>query len=610
MKVLGVSYSYHDASATLVVDGVVRSSAAEERFSYEKHDPSFPRHAIHFCLKEAGISGHELDFVAYNEDPFAKFTRSLSSSFKHFPWSSNSFLKSSKELIAHGFWVRHDLSKFLNVHPDKIIYLPHHLSHAAHSFLTSGFDQAAVVTIDAVGEWGTACIFDGVRENNSISLTARDMSPFPHSLGLLYSAFTAYLGFKVNDGECSTMALAAYGQPKYLEQINKILNRNDDGTFGLNLEYFDFSSDEKLPITKKFIDTFGPARAPVSSLPFQSVSDGEEASQTANQEAQRYADIAASVQLALEEAVLGYAKMAQSLTNKRNLCYAGGVALNCVANSKLTESRLFERYYVPPDPGDGGAAMGAALYISALKGQPITDRVSPYLGKNLDPIDIKGFLSELDPSSLTRGKIGGLKRKELSGFEIQTIEEGELADRVAQLLHQRQIVGWAQGRFENGPRALGHRSILCRPDCTKTAARLSQQVKLRESFRPYAASILAERADQILEPSLSLQQGHLTNWMQSSFRVIPAQFPSIQAACHIDGTTRAQLVTREAEPRFHQLIEAYGKLSGTPALLNTSFNAKGFPLVSNAFDAILMFVRTDMDALVIGNTLIEKTGAA
>jgi carbamoyltransferase len=324
-------------------------------------------------------------------------------------------------------------------------------------------------------------------------------------------------------------------------------------------------------------------------------------------ESQRFADIAASVQKILEEAVLAYAKRSKQLTQRRRLCYAGGVALNCVANSKLTEANLFEDVYIPTDPGDGGAAMGAALYLHSLKRGREKGQLTPYLGKSVNVDRFEEFVRNLEAKELVQSKIGGLSRKVYSKLEIQNYEFEQLVDQTSALLVDRNIVGWVQDRFENGPRALGNRSILCRPDCIDTATRLSKQIKLRESFRPYAASLIERFADEVLEPSLSLKNRYLTKWMQSSFVVKAEHLHKLRAACHADATTRAQLVSPQENLKFSWLLESFRHKSGIPALLNTSFNAKGLPLVNSAYDALAMFLRTDMDAVAIGNFLIMKS---
>lgn len=611
MKVLGVSYSYHDASAVLVVDGKVVCSAAEERFSYEKHDPSFPRHAISFCLKNYGITGEDLDFVAYNEDPMAKFSRALSSVFQNFPKSSGTFAKSAQDFISHGFWVKHDISKFLNIDPGKVHYMPHHLSHAAHSFLTSGFDSSAVMTIDAVGEWSTACVFNASWKDGVPQIVPVDTTPFPHSLGLLYSAFTAFLGFKVNDGECSTMALAAFGKPAYKEELGKILQINHDGTFFVDLSYFDLSSDEKLPLTEKFLKAFGAPRSRDFDFGFSAFGDlPARTPSPAAEQSQRYADIAASVQGAVENAVVAYGRRAKNLTNSERLCYSGGVALNCVANSRLVEETDFKQIYIPPDPGDGGGAMGAALYLSALKAKPAKKAamISPYLGHAFDETaTIKDFLNAIDPEDVVKSKIGGLPRRSWDSLEVVEMTSNEsLYELTAQALVERKIVGWFQDRFENGPRALGNRSIVCRPDCISTARRLSTNIKLRAEFRPYALTIVEESANDYLEGSRASKEFILGKWMQSSFQVKPTRRHEVRAAIHIDGTTRAQVLAKEDNPKFHQLISAFGRISKIPAVLNTSFNLKGLPLASNPYDAIMMFMKTDLDMLVLGNLVVQK----
>lgn len=603
MKILGISSNYHDASASLVIDGKVISSSAEERFTYEKHDPSFPAHSISFCLKEAGINAQDLDYIVYHEDPQTKFTRTLASSFKNFPFSLGSFIKTAKDMISVGFWIKNDISKALDISPRKIIFSPHHLSHAAHAFFTSPYQEAAIMTIDAVGEWSTACIFHGKKEGDSFKIEPMDIVPFPNSLGLVYSAFTGFLGFKVNDGECSTMALAAFGKPTYAEQVRKIIKIAHDGTFSIDLSYFDFSTNDRLPLTEKFIGIFGKPRQLSEELEFSSF----ENLNTSSPNQIRYADIAASIQLVLEEAVVGFAKRAKMLVDSPNLCYAGGVALNCVANSRLVESGVFKKVYIPQDPGDGGGAMGAALYGAMIhdKKNASPSPISPYLGRHYpENADFISMVKMLDPSDWHRFsllKIPALKKDSLHIREFTNDED--LVGFIAKEIAAKKIVGWVQGRFETGPRALGNRSILCRTDCIETARKLSTTIKIRSSFRPYACSILEEDAFEYLNIEKDFQLG---SWMQSSFSIKDSKIKELKAAAHIDQTTRAQILSQEENPLYHKLIKAYKNETGIPALLNTSFNLQGFPMVSSPYDALLMMAKTNLDLIVVNRIVVSK----
>ena len=592
MKILGVSSNYHDASAAIVIDGELVATSAEERFSLIKHDPSFPRLAIEFCLKRAGIKAEELDLVAYHEEPEVKISRALSSAFLRFPRSLGTFVHSMRESISSSLWVRHELTKLLGIDPAKVMTIPHHLSHAAYAFLSSPFPEAAILTVDAVGEWTSTGLFVARNGKNGLEIEPLEVTPFPHSIGLVYSAFTSYLGFKANDAECSTMALAAFGQPLLAGEIRKIIRVSEEGTYSVDLSYFDFGITDAPPVTAKFISLFGPPRRHKHSLQWDSMGEAREA----DDESRRVADIAASLQLVTEEALLALAKRARRLTNAKNLCLSGGVAMNCVANRKLAESGIFEGVFAPTDPGDGGGAAGAALYAALTHSGRRAGSFSPYLGEAYAEGETVGILRDLD-----RGE----KRLRIHG----KMGETEVGDRVAGLLREGKIVGWFQGRFENGPRALGNRSILADPANLATARRLSEQVKKRASFRPYALSMTTDAAHQVFG---DLPGGKaIYRWMQSSAKVKPAFVPQVRAGLHVDGSTRPQVLAKEDNDRFFALLEAFGRQTGRPAaLLNTSFNPAGMPLVASPLEAALMFLRTQMDVLVLNDTVIEKvTGA-
>ena len=603
MKVLGVSANYHDASAALVVDGQVVFSAAEERFSRVKHDPTLPLGAVRACLEEARLRPEDLSLVAYHEDPPTKLSRALATSLARWPLSFGTFWRSAKEAITSGLWVKADLAQALGVAPSKVVYAPHHASHAAHAFLTSPFEEAAVMTLDAVGEWTCSALFDATHRDGRAHLHPVDVSPFPHSVGLFYSAFTSYLGFAVNDGECSTMALAAFGEPRHADLVRQVLQIAEDGRHTLAEGWFDFRGDKDLPVTERLVEALGPPRHFRAPLPWRC--DGPPSSPPSTDD-QRFADVAASVQLVCEEAVVAYARRARELTGRSRLCYAGGVALNCVANRRLLETGLFDAVYVPPDPGDGGGAMGAALLVhNQASGSPAPRRIHPFLGASHgDTEDLHELLAHLEPNHWHRFSRHGLERLRPDQLQVRVLEDPkERVATVVAALADDQVVGWCQGRFENGPRALGGRSLLARADRPEVAQRLSTRIKRRAAFRPYAPSLTEAEARRCLA-----LEGvpNTTRWMQLAVPVTEEGRTRLSATLHTDGTTRPQIVCPDETPLYHQLLEAAGVAWGTEALLNTSFNESGSPMVSGGVDALMTFARTDLDAVLVGPLWVQK----
>ncbi len=605
MKILGISCHYHDASAALVVDGRLIASAAEERFSRHKHDPTFPSEAARFCLRQGGLKGEDLDFVAFHEDPATKLSRTLSTSLFRFPFSLPTFLKTAREAMSTGLWIQRDLSRRLQVPAEKVICVPHHMSHAAHSFLTSPFSEAAVVTLDAVGEWTSSAIFRANRKDGNCAIEPVDVSPFPHSLGLVYSAFTSFLGFKVNDGECSTMALAGFGKPRFVEQVRQILRVREDGTHEVEDGWFDLASDGDVPVTKKFVSAFGKPRHFRDKYSFDSL---EDIAPMVGDDEQRFADVACSIQQVLEEAVVAYARRARRLTGLPHVAYAGGVALNCVANGVLMRERAFDEVYIPPDPGDGGGAAGAALYLHSLKCAvpKASSDFHPYFGASIAAEELEGVIPHLSPEVWSRFSL--LRPRPLKTGDLKSHrfpDESSMLQWTAERIHEGRIVGWCQGRFENGPRALGNRSILIRPGDCALARRLSERVKLRAAFRPYAASFTDAEALRSLE-SEDLLRMSTSRWMQASFKVKDEAKAALRAAMHVDGTTRPHCVSRSENPLYHDLLVEIGRRSGREAVLNTSLNEAGYPLAASATDALMIFSRTDLDILVLGNYALEK----
>lgn len=607
MRILGISSNFHDSSAALVIDGRLVVSVAEERLTYQKHDPTFPSLAARACLKHCGLSVADIDLVAYHEDPVVKFTRVLASSMNGYPRNFGSFASTMQDLILGQFWVKYEVFRELGILPEKIRYVPHHLSHAAAAFLLSPFEDAAVLTLDAVGEWTSTSSFRASRRDGKLSIEPVDIIPYPHSLGLLYSAVTGFLGFRVNDGECSTMALAAFGMPVYAEEVRKIVRVQSDGTYELDLDYFDLSAKDRPPVSRKFLQAFGEPRDTKRPLPFECRMDRSE-TRAAGREAVRYADLAASVQLVLEEAVFALTARLRERTGAENLCLSGGVALNSTLNGKLLRDGPFAELFVPSDPGDGGGAAGAALFAHAVESGRVEREPAcsdPLLGlaygADLD------FLSRLKVPEWSRYRSSPTSLPSPRRLETRRFAEQEfdgLVDEVSRDLSKGKIVGWVQGRFESGPRALGNRSLLIDPGNREAAERLSRTTKLRAPFRPYALSVPEASASRLFEFGNAIPAA--MRWMSSTHPVSESARAQVSEAIHVDGSTRPQVLSSSENPRYHRLLEAWQSRSGAPGLLNTSFNESGLPMVSSPVDALLMFARTDIETLVLGNTLIRK----
>ena len=601
MNILGLSAHFHDAAAALVVDGRLVAAAAEERFSRQKHDPSFPRYAAERCLLRAGLTAHDLDHVVFYEQPHVKFTRVLTSTLAGFPHTRRAFVGAMHRWLGQRLFQRNEISRELDVHPRSVGFAEHHRSHAAYAFLSSPFDEAAVLTVDAVGEWVCTALYHG-RRGEAEPLRLVDSIEYPHSLGLVYAAFTAFLGFRPNSDECSTMALASFGTPRFADEVRRIIRGQADGTYEIDASWFELLEVDRLPLGPKFLSAFGPpaaagqfgdldAMAPPSALP---------------EATQRYVDVAASLQLVLEETLLGLAQRAHALTGSSALCFAGGVALNCVANARLAADGPFQTLYVPPDPGDGGGSVGAALLAALAAGDPIeaASARTPYVGAEYDPGPVLEMLDHLGTESFQPGGPGVAATRAPARIEVERFpDDAQLRERVVGLLRAGGIVGWVQGQFEMGPRALGNRSLLLDPGAVDTARRMSRTVKWRAPFRPYAAAVAAESASALLGVDAPT---HLHRWMQTVSAISPDHLPALRAAAHTDGTTRPQVCAEADNPAFHALLRDYGAAAGRAALLNTSLNERGAPMVASPADALAMFARTDMDALALGNAMVRK----
>lgn len=589
--ILGISCYFHDAAAALLRDGQLIAAAEEERFTRKKHDYEFPRHAIDFCLRSGGIRAADLDYVAFFEKPLLKFERLLLSSMQTFPRSHAVFREAMITWLGDKLWIKHLIEKSLGVPPAKILFSEHHLSHAASAFFCSPFNEAAILTVDGVGEWTTASL--GMAKDTDIRLLKEIR--FPHSVGLLYSAFTAFLGFEVNEGEYKVMGMAPFGTPRYVEEVHKLIRLGNDGSFELNMDYFSFHYSPDQTFNSKFEQLFGPPRDP-KALFFTSSSGypsyfGEKPGNVAElgKQNQHYADIAASIQAVTEEIMLQLAQQAYKETGQKRLCMAGGVALNSVANGKILRQTPFEEIYIQPAAGDGGGAIGAALYAyHTILGKPrgfVMEHA--YWGEEHGPDEIEAFLKE-------------------NGICYQRLDdEDKLIERVVDRLQEGKVIGWCQGRFEWGPRALGHRSILADPRRAEMKDLVNVKIKFREPFRPFAPSVLAERVEDYF--ALPDAKKHFpARFMLYVVDVKEDKRNIIPAITHVDGTGRLQTVCREQSPKYYRLIESFGQATGVPVVLNTSFNLKGEPIVNTPKEAFHTFAESGMDVLVLGNYVIEK----
>jgi carbamoyltransferase len=559
MDILGISAFYHDAAACLLRDGEIVAAASQERFSRNKHDAGFPLDAIRYCLDAGRIRAEDLTLVGFYEKPFIKFKRILYTHLACYPRSFKPFLKAIPSWMREKLIIPSLIRQKLG-YEGEVVMIEHHLSHAASAYLLSPYREAAILTVDGVGEWSTATYGHGVENEIHLIKEIR----FPHSLGLLYSAFTYYLGFKVNSAEYKVMGLAPYGQPSYYDKVRQLIDIRPDGSFHLDMSYFNYLAG--LTMTNgKFDSLFGgPPRPPEDPLE------------------QRHKDIAASIQSVTEEIMLRMVRYLGGVTQSRNLCLAGGVALNCVANGRLYREGPFEKIFIQPAAGDAGGAVGVASYIyhTLLKNKRTFVMRHAFTGPEYPPEDVRAFLD---------------------GNAVPYVElaREELLHKVAQLIADQHVVGWFQGRMEFGPRALGSRSILADARNSDNKDRVNLKIKFRESFRPFAPAILAERSHEFFDLEEESPFMLLVAQVRSEKRVIPA-------VTHVDGSARIQTVDRETNPLFYDLIAEFDRLTGVPLLINTSFNVRGEPIVCSPADAYRCFVQTNMDYLVLGNLLLDK----
>ena len=594
MYILGISAFYHDSAACLLKDGEIVSAAQEERFTRKKHDAAFPRCAIEYCLKEAGIGANDINNVVFYEKPFVKFERLLETYLAFAPKGFKSFAKAMPVWIKDKLFQKAALVKELNITfsddvnwRERLLFSEHHLSHAASAFYPSPFENAAVLTLDGVGEWTTTSLAVGKGSDLKVVKEIH----FPHSLGLLYSAFTYYTGFKVNSGEYKVMGLAPYGEPKYVDLIKeKLITVADDGGYQLDMSYFDYATG--LTMTNKKFDALfgGPPRTSETEL------------------TQHEMDLAASVQKVTEDIVTQIARDIARDTGERNLCLAGGVALNCVANGILLREKIFENIWIQPAAGDAGGALGAALsawYLHHNSEREVSSErdamKGAYLGPEFKDAEIEAEL-------------------EACGTKFKKLSDDELIEHVATALADEKAVGWMQGRMEFGPRALGGRSIIADPRSPVMQKQLNLKVKYRESFRPFAPSVLREDVNEWFEhdtdsPYMLLvadvqkdKRRTMTDEEEALFGVDKLNVPrsSVPAITHVDYSARIQTVHADTNPRYHTVISKFKEKTGCPLVVNTSFNVRGEPIICSPTDAFKCFMGTELEVLAIGNYLMIK----
>ena len=585
--ILGISAFYHDSAAALLRDGEIIAAAQEERFSRKKHDYNFPQLAIDYCLKESGIDTSAIDYVAFYDKPFVKFERLLMTYLSYAPSGLRSFLTAMPPWIKHKIFMRSFIEDRLKCH-SKVLFPEHHQSHASSAFYPSPFEESAILTIDGVGEWATASY--GIGKGKDIRILAE--LRFPHSLGLLYSAITYYIGFRVNSGEYKLMGLAPYGKPKYADLIKKnLIDIKDDGSFSLDMKYFNYCAG--LTMTNKRFDKLfgGPPRKP-------DIDNIE----------QRHMDIASSIQQVAEEVVLKIAAHVKEKTSQKNLCLAGGVALNCVANGKILINNMFENIWIQPSASDAGGALGAALAIwhGYLKKERVVDSDSDsmkaaLLGPSFSDDEIEEYLKS-------------------NNIKYEKLNTEDMPKCAAQIISDQKVLGWFQGRMEYGPRALGARSILGDARSEAMQSIINKKIKFRESFRPFAPTVLLEHAQDyfdlncespymlLVAPLKEDKRLPLTAEQDRLFGIekLKVKRSNLPAITHVDYSSRVQTVKRNDNPRYYDMINEFYKLTGSPVVINTSFNVRGEPIVCSPDDAYKCFMRTNMDYLIIGNFLLDK----
>ncbi|MEI7988214.1 MAG: carbamoyltransferase [Chloroflexota bacterium] len=599
MYILGLSFYYHDSAAALLQDGDLVAAAEEERFSRIKHDHDFPKLAIEFCLNHAGITANDLDYVVFYEKPLVKFERILSTSLATYPRSWQTFSEAMVSFFDKKLWIKSLISERMGIPVDKILFTDHHQSHAASAFFASPFEEAAILTLDGVGEWTTAsmgsahAVWEG-RDNkytqNEIILTHEHR--FPHSLGLLYSAFTAYLGFQVNEGEYKVMGMSPYGEPRFVDKIQKLVKVSDDGSFWMDMDYFSYHYSPEHTYNDKFVKLFGAPRVHESEFFTPKTNPEVDPNSPKAKENQYYADIAASIQFVTEEIIIKMANALYKQTGSKRLCMAGGVGLNSKANGLILAQTPFEELYIQPAAGDSGGALGAALYVYHV-----------VLGKP------RRFIQEHNywGASYSESEIVTALQKRNFHYERMDDDEKIISRTVDDILAGK-VIGWYQGRFEWGPRALGNRSIMADPRRAEMKDIVNSKIKFREPFRPFAPVILEEEASRYFPTLTDPERQYSPRFMLVVYPWDQNLGTQVPAVNHL-GTGRLQTVRREWNPRYHRMVEMFGQATGVPVLMNTSFNLRGEPIVTTPDNALNTFSNSGIDTLVMENYYVTKNSS-
>ncbi len=595
MYILGISAFYHDSAAALLHEGELVAAAMEERFSRVKHDSGFPQLAAEFCLRQAGIEAGDLDYVVFYEKPLQKFERILQTTLNTFPRSSGLWRESMMTWLSDKLWVRSHIARGLGVAYDKILFCDHHMSHAASAFFACPFKDAAILTVDGVGEWTTTTLGAGASslgdaEDKPPTIELFEEQRFPHSLGLLYSTFTAWLGFRVNNGEYKVMGMSPYGSPRFMDKIHQVAEADErSGAFQLNMDYFDFHRSTTRSYSRKFLELFGEKRVDSADFFTMRTNPERSAERAAMERNQYYADVAASIQQFTEDALIKIARHLHQRTGLNKLVMAGGVALNTKANWRVLNETPFDELWIQPAAGDDGGALGAALWAwHTLLGKPRKwVQKHAYYGRRYSDDECRAFLDEEDLRYETFG------------------DERKLTESIVDALTSQQVIGFHQGRFEWGPRALGNRSILADPRGADMKEIVNTKIKFREPFRPFAPVVLRERAPEYFDyPQVA--EHDTPRYMLMVAPIKEDKQAQVHAVNH-EGTGRLQSIDRETNSRYYDIVEQFGQATGVPIVLNTSFNLRGEPIVNTPREAYNTFRNSDIDMLVLGSHIVRKT---